>query len=316
MKTVILEKIQNIISSLFDTSITKTVIDDYGFVLSPKRNYDLKKDRIQLLITAVMHGDEIIGLEIIEKILNKIKSKEFHFNKNIGFLLCNVEAAKLNQRYVDVDLNRCFDIKSNDKIEHKRACQIQNLISYTDAVFDIHQTSAPSLAPFFVLPQGHPNIEVAHFIAPSIQILTVPKHGFSVSGSTLLEYSTQKGLLSMVLECEQNGFNDILSNKVVSIVENLVRYVENKIQIPKKTISTYHIQSSIYKKSLDLKLKEGFKNLEKICKGQIIAQSVANGKTDSIVAAEDSYIFFPKYTRFIELNQEMCNLAQLDVYNS
>ena len=61
----------------------------------------------QVVIVGGTHGNEYTGVYLIKKLREESSKKRF---KNIDtlFELANEEAFKLNRRYVDKDLNRCF----------------------------------------------------------------------------------------------------------------------------------------------------------------------------------------------------------------
>ena len=97
-------------------------MDPFGLVFKTE-----SEEKIDLLISGLIHGDEVIGIEIINSLLRRLSSKEISCAINLGFLLGNVEAARQSKRYLEEDLNRSFGLKRIDKIEEKRAREISKI---------------------------------------------------------------------------------------------------------------------------------------------------------------------------------------------
>ena len=66
-------------------------------------------------------------------------------------LVSNIEAVKINQRYVDEDLNRCFTMaklqEPRDSYEYKRAAELNSMLgpkgnSKVDFIFDLHNSTS------------------------------------------------------------------------------------------------------------------------------------------------------------------------------
>mgnify|MGYP001007806190 FL=1 len=142
-------------------------IDEYGFTICGNH----QSERIDLLITGLVHGNEVIGIEVINRVLKRVV-KNNEININLGFLLCNIEAAQKNTRFVESDLNRSFSTKEIVTLEQRRASEIAKIVDQTDFIFDLHQTVEPSLTPFFVMEHRHELIQIANQLLPQFPIVT------------------------------------------------------------------------------------------------------------------------------------------------
>ncbi len=279
-------------------------IDEYGFVIRANK----ESERIDLLITGLVHGNEVIGIEIINRLVKHfVKNKEI--NMNLGFLLCNIEAAQKNVRFVESDLNRSFLVKEIITLEHQRASAIAKIIDQADFVFDLHQTVEPSLTPFFVMEHRHELIQIANQLLSQFPIVTFGTGGFSKSGKTILEYASSVGAKAMVIECGQNGFSEDLSQKVESACLELIKTLKStEIQKPKK-ILVLHLVSSITNMG-NTHLVPGLVSYFPIKQGQVLAHE---GQIE-IHAPFDGHLVFPSYGEKARTNHELCNLGRIINY--
>lgn len=91
----------------------------------------------KLFIGCCTHGDEQVGLSLAKKYPN---GKNSYWNYQS--VICNPKAVKLNQRFVEQDLNRSFPGKQGIYYEENRAFEITKLLEQVDFIIDIHQTTA------------------------------------------------------------------------------------------------------------------------------------------------------------------------------
>lgn len=87
----------------------------------------MKKDK-KVLFIAATHGDEKIGVEVVES----FKKRRF------DFLIANPEALKQEVRFIDSDLNRIFPGKIGGNHEERRAIEIIKKAKKYDWVIDLH----------------------------------------------------------------------------------------------------------------------------------------------------------------------------------
>ncbi|MEQ1721685.1 MAG: succinylglutamate desuccinylase/aspartoacylase family protein [Pseudobdellovibrio sp.] len=262
-------------------------IDEHGFILSKD------SDQIDLLITGLTHGDEVIGLEIINLILNYIMlHKKLHFR--VGFLLNNLEAYHQNQRYIESDLNRSFFVDQIQTLEHKRAKNIQDIISKLKVklIIDLHQTSEPTTNSFAVIPEIPELIRFADQIAPNKPIVCFDLNGFSREGKTLMEFTQNMGVNSLVYEIGQKGFNEVLANEYKTY---LLRLLNEGVFEPEKSTKklSYLLINQIIPNQNGYALMPDLKSLDQVAKNQVLAQ---NSHTNSeYLSPIDGYIIFPRY---------------------
>lgn len=95
----------------------------------------------KFLIIAALHGDEELGVEVMEKIEKEFLPEKYSYDWIIG----NPEAYKKKVRFIEADLNRVApgDLKSSI-YEERRAAEIIALSQKYSFVLDLHATVANS----------------------------------------------------------------------------------------------------------------------------------------------------------------------------
>lgn len=281
-------------------------IDTYGF----KQHFE--GGQTQLMIFALTHGDEIVGLPIINKVLKSLlESKKYNF----AVMLNNLEAYWQQTRCVDFDLNRSFsDTLSNIRTqtsEYKRALQIKSAIEKIRPryILDLHQTIEDSVCAFAVTPEQKDLIQMAQFISEDTPILSFKSTGFSKIGMTLIEFANSINIPAIVFEIGKKGFNSDLtkdfSQKLIKFIDNISL---NRGFLSDKPIDYYLIVEEI-PYSDQQSLIDGFKSFENLGLNQQITLNKANKPTEIFVNKHiDAVMIFPRYSQ-AKPNEELGIIA-------
>lgn len=284
-------------------------LDQYGFSLNSNNSSELNS--VNILLTGLTHGDETIGLQIINLILQEIKTN-LNLGKNvnfkIAFLLNNVEAYKKNIRFIESDLNRSFGSEEKNTKEKKRAQEIENIISQfkIELLLDLHQTIEITNSAFVVIPESEDLIQLSNRITKQYPIVTFSPSGFSHKGKTLIEYAKSKSILALVYEIGQKGFNDAQADEFKKLVLSLADLDINQLRSSSNSpIEYYHINNQIPNQN-GLKLVDGLSSLQRVLKGQVLAK---NGAGYDFICPNDSIMVFPRYKNIEKDDQEIGLLA-------
>lgn len=278
-------------------------IDKYGF--TQNQNPDI-------LITALTHGNEVIGLQIVNLFLELILAGRKP-NFTFAIQLNNIEAYLKDQRFVDKDLNRSFKSQKPSETdknqEYHRAQEIEAIVQKLKPrfVLDLHQTTEPTLSPFFMLPETEELILAANTISTDWPIITFDANGFSKDGKTLMEYAWSEKIPSLVIEVSQNGFNTELATMVCNKIFNLDPQTIIK-PAKKSNISYFKITHQITKQALGSHLIPGFKNLQPIKQNEFIGEMPNKEK---YLCPVDGLFIFPKYGRQAEVSSELGLIATI-----
>jgi len=289
-------------------------LDEYSFVI---KNKACAHSHVDVLFCALTHGNEIIGLQIVNLILNSIAKRQINIHFNIAFMLNNVSAYEINKRFCDQDLNRSFmtDEKAQSNHEINRAKEIQNIILNLKpkVIIDLHQTIEPTHSSFFVIPESTELASLCYSVNPLWPILCFDSKGFSTEGRTLLEFAFQHRIKCFVIEVSQNGFDQIKAIEVAHLlqkkfIDNSYEMLNSSTQLPQ---SYYLIKQKLIKNSPkddSYKMKRKFINLDQVEKGECIAESTSG---DKIVSEYKGVILFPKSDARIDEYQDVGLIAQL-----
>lgn len=297
-----LDHFKNWQSQLHNSSLVN--IQDEYLICTGSSSQNSNKP-IDLLITGLMHGNEVIGLEIINHLLQSFQKKLPKIR--VTFLLCNIPAALKNQRFLEKDLNRCFLIQNPQTAEEKRAQQIEKLAQHCHYLIDLHQTVEATESVFFVLEQKKELMEFAEQISTKIPLVTFPLGGFSEVGKTLIECGTYYNAKAITIECGQLGFSEDISTKITRAILHFMTALEKK-SLQKTTstsFKTFHMKH-IIKNSEGAYLKPGWINFHSISKGDVIG---FRGK-DPILSPCEGRIFFPKYGELAKKSNELCEIGE------
>jgi len=104
----------------------------------------LGKGHPRVAIVGCVHGDEIIGKQIISALENLELEKG-----SLKLVIANTLAMSRNVRFIDADLNRVFPGKSDGNHEEKLAYRLKKELSDSEYVIDIHSTTAKT--PSFII---------------------------------------------------------------------------------------------------------------------------------------------------------------------
>ena len=262
-----------------------------------------------------IHGNETAGVFALHEVLNSIKSQKHTIKGTVYGVLGNRRALELDQRYIDVDLNRIWT-KSNlealnkkDNLNNEEKEQValfyllKEILKNNNGPFyfiDIHTTSSKTL-PFITIDDAIINRKFSKLFPVTI-VLGIEEY---LTGP-LLSYVNTLGYVSLGFESGQHYEKEAITNGVAFIYLSLVftnaidktdvldfnKYY-NQLLIASK-IPT-EISEVIYlhriKDDEDFKMKPGFKSFQFIKKGTPLALS----NNSEIKSKYNAMVFMPFY---------------------
>ncbi len=205
----------------------------------------------KILLIAATHGDEKIGLEVIERLRNKKLDKYF------DFLIGNPKALKKNLRFIKVDLNRSYPgIKNSLYYEKRRAFNNLLLVKKYQYVIDIHEASQ-GINNFIIVPKKR---------LPKLFPISLIDIGI------VLLWPDPEGPLSQVVENAielEFGMKNKKRGKVVRVAENTIaQFIKNIYQKNKKKKTKQKLYY-VYGKLMAKEPSEGTKELRDFQKTKI-----------------------------------------------
>ncbi len=170
-------------------------------------------------VVGLVHGNEPCGGYAVDKLMD-IKPKK----GTLVLIKANLEAAKLNQRSVEANLNRSFPGKEDGELEERIAYELFPFVKMCDYLLDLHSTSQES-EPFIIVTEDS---DKKSDIASKLGVKNFIELGGLIQG-TLMDNEGIK----LTVEC---GQHDSASAKKVAykVAQNFLKAIGIIDGTPKK----------------------------------------------------------------------------------
>ncbi len=258
---------------------------------------------INLTILGVVHGNEIAGLPVLASLIEKILDGGIKVTKPVAFGLGNSVAALAGKRFIDRDLNRSFGGASlGSSHEGARARELQEILSRTRYLVDLHQTREPSETAFFIFPFARRSFDFARMISTELPVVTHWSGSFSRDGMCTDEYVNSRGGTGITIELGQAGFEETqVATGLASALHALhVTASATVRELPRVEVkpgfkgSIYTWAGTVpYPGSGEVRLVPDLVNFQKLNAGDVIG----TWEGSAITLPVGGRILFPKYIR-------------------
>ena len=265
-----------------------------------------------LLVTAGVHGNEPSGVIALKKIFEHLEKDKHPVKGTLLGLAGNVNALNHNKRFIDSDMNRVWPDQEYEKPENPDHEQremmeiVQLLKQYPASDFDeryfidCHSTSSDSV-PYISVQDVGKNDSWAHEFPLYIV------RGFSdlINGS-IDNYFSKNQFTGFTHEGGQHFAEDTVDHQEAVIWLGLERAGILKLEELETYPSCVEVIREnqkqktfeiLYRHELkegdDFEMKPGYKNFERIEKGEVLA--VHNGR--EVRSDWDAHIFMPLYQK-------------------
>ena len=157
-------------------------------------------------IVALTHGNEIAGIDALHWLISEYRVEQKLQKGKLFLIINNIKAFqtptgddRMCQRYIDRDMNRCWD-EVGIGYEYLRREEIQPYIDASDHLFDIHSTTSPSI-PMCIPTTNSPIMQ--DFLSCVIADKYLLNIAEKLSGKALSLYHGEKHQngISYVVEC-------------------------------------------------------------------------------------------------------------------
>ena len=285
---------------------------DKGF---PLYQYDGGQCSYTIHISGIVHGNEVGSLPTLVHLIEDLESQNTYFGGQINISLGNLEAARLNRRFIDADLNRLFlrpqPKEHQSTHEGKRARELMPLLEQCDVVLDLHQTMLPSAIPFYIFPDTPQAIAIAEAIGGTTAYIDATPTNDTPTYQCADEFVWRQGKPALTLELGEAGFHTPADRASSTAVRNLITLFE-RLRIQHLLISRHSedllstIQGSrreslswyttVHREpyaSQELQLRPNLINFHPVTKGERLTVE----GTPALFAAYDGRLLFPKYPK-------------------
>lgn len=275
----------------------------------------LNKTDVTAGFMALVHGNEILGLPILNQTLENLFTGKLQTSSELYFALGNVPAANVDKRFLEKDLNRCFNENSEESLENRRALVLEkHFLTKVDYLLDIHQTVQKSDTAFFIFQYSSLNcfthLNLMNTKTPTI--LQFENIG-DQKGLSSDEFVRMRGKFGTTLELAQIGLNQtyfelgyaaceklVLNLAAVKSYQNNCKPIKENLKYP-----IFEISNRIMANEDQSILQSNLKNFSFVEKGQPIGQS----EKGVITSPETGLLLFPKLDQLVNKNQTLAFLC-------
>lgn len=290
------------------------------YVLKPKKAAQASSNKsIALTLGAVIHGNEVAGIAVLNNLLAQLIYGSFELRCTLAVYLGNVPAAHADLRFRERDLNRSFGRTGTQTWEERRALELTKVLGDTAFFVDFHQTIQPSERAFCIFPHHPKSYRFARSIWPEGTIITHWGKPFSAEGMCTDEFVTKNGGAGITVESGQKGFDSYQIGLGTQIALRALAYVQapDVASVPARAtgpLFTY-AENIPYPDVAGPLLDPGWTNFKAVQAGQHVG--TAFGKP--LVAPRSGMMLFPKYitdpsaTRPTELYRIIAPIQEADL---
>lgn len=206
----------------------------------------------KLALIGGTHGNEFTGAYLIKK-FEQFPELIKRSSLETLTLLGNPKAFEVGRRYIDKDLNRCFqrqelDDASFSNYEQNRAKTIYNLLSpqgksQVDFLIDLHSTTA-NMGLTLILGNTHPfNLHLAAYLSSLNPLVRVCMSSQSAQKDIYLRSLCELGFVVEVGPVAQGVLNADFFQKTEELIHAVLDYIEEynqgKIVYSDRTLTLY-----------------------------------------------------------------------------
>jgi succinylglutamate desuccinylase len=244
-----------------------------------------------LSLGALVHGNEIGGLEIMLRLLQNMQQGLIP-GVNIRFLLGNLWAYTANKRLLEKDMNRSFLLDQPESQEEKRAAVIYQYIQGTDVLLDLHQTIEPTQSPFFAFNYSEKNYLFARSLSDIPVVCYKAFSGLS-KGVGLANAATKMGIVGLTIETGEKGIFEEQTQLGYELVLKSIQILEGTTSLltaaPVAKVFTWG--NTVNNPDFSLELVKHWKNFDEVTQGELLAKSPSQEVSSPITGP----VLFPKY---------------------
>jgi succinylglutamate desuccinylase len=256
-----------------------------------------------VVIGCLIHGNENGTLPAACDFAEQLRRGEVGNGGPVTVLLGNVEAARVDQRFLEEDFNRVFTFdRPAESLERRLAEVVRPVLDAADVFLDLHQTQTPTERPFWTFPWSRELGDWARVLAAAPVALTRRAgQTFSPGTCCLDEYVRNRGKLGITVEIGYRGLEPAQATLALGTMKRLVAVVDQlaaganladlaRAAPPVKYYTTAHVVPASTKSH---QLRPGLHNWTPVASGELLSPPGA----PALLAPDAGYVLFPKYPK-------------------
>ena len=210
----------------------------------------------KVLLSAGVHGNEKTPVFLMKK-FQKNSTPVIRSSFKTEIFIANPQAVKLHQRYIDVDLNRCFSSAILDnpnpvQYEEIQAQAINRRVqeSQTDLILDFHTTTSSNMGITLLLSNDLSfNLKLAAYLAAQNDLVRIVLNAENKQNNRL-RHLIPLGMTVEIGGIAPNVIDPVWVARLEDLVQQILDYLEqvNQDQPPvtPKTVTIYSLQKPVY----------------------------------------------------------------------
>lgn len=256
-----------------------------------------------IAFSSIIHGNETGSLPSILKTVNMLAKNEIKYYGKVTFFLGNKFASLQNKRFIDYDLNRCFNYSAikEKSLEAIRANEIKKILNQADVYLDFHQTTIHCKEPFYIFAMHSDSYLWARAIGICTKLITRnSKRAYSSEGMCSDEYMRSLNKVGITLELGEQGFNKSADKICFNALKKSL-WLMDQIYLKKRPINTLARKNNDFI-FLEIKHAEKFLNNKKRLFNELYNLQFVK-KNTKLGINEDGKIFYSPFDGFIVFPQ-------------
>ena len=206
-----------------------------------------------VLLVGGTHGNELTGIHLVEH-WQKNKKDRTYKDFELSYMIGNPQACLANKRYLDQDLNRCFQLSnlnnsSLDNVEQKRAKEINQQIgpkgnSKTDFIIDLHTSTANMQTNIVITKIDRFHLQLAAYLKQTLDNVVITSEVELMDDHHFLNSVAEKRIVIEIGPIPQG-----------SIDYSIYKKTQDALIASFEFVSLFN-QASLYNKNIELKLPD------------------------------------------------------------
>lgn len=251
------------------------------------------KDGPVLGVTAAVHGNELNGISVIQRLFNEVSVEELS-GSIVGVPVVNVPAfVRKKRRFNDgVDINHIMPGKEDGNISQVYAYRfIQRFVKHIDFLLDLHTASTGRINSYYIrADMGHPQVKKMAELQNADIIVHNPPLDGTLRGAAddlgipaiTLEVGNPSTFQKKLIRSGVDGVHNVLCD--LKMIDDEIMIVEKKTVVCQKSIWIYTDTGGLL--SIPVELRQMIK------KGELIAtlRDIFGNKVKEYYAPHDGIV--------------------------
>jgi len=264
-----------------------------------------KDATFKVVVGSAIHGNETGSIPAVISMIDDLSEDNGSLNAQYFFFLGNPDAIRAGTRFVERDLNRCFDLKDNTSLEGKRSLELAKILEKADLFVDYHQTNQPCTFPFFTFAYHEESYcWAAHMNAAEHFVTRDMKIAFSSEGMCGDEWVRRNGKPAVTLELGKAGLSHHAYRTTLSSLQRIIGFVETELDHKRSPrpitppadldLKCFEVAAKLPWPGDDAALRPGLENFQEVVQGEELGV-VRPG--EKLLAPVSGFLMFPKYPK-------------------